>query len=77
MARLTAEDEGKDVYNATGTKIGTISEVKGETAYVDPKPKLTDRIRSKLGWDNADEDEYVLDQDAVDDIGDSAVTLRE
>lgn len=77
MARLTSEDEGKDVYNATGTKIGMVSGVKGDLAYVDPDPKLTDRIRSKLGWDSVDGDDYVLDQGSVAEVSDSAVTLRE
>ena len=77
MARLTEKDEGKDVISATGSKIGMITGVKGDVAYVDPHPGITDRIRSKLGWDTVADDDYVLEQDTIEDISDSEVRLRE
>ncbi|MFW5905482.1 MAG: PRC-barrel domain containing protein, partial [archaeon] len=58
---LTADDEGKKVINSKGDQIGRVVSVEHGRAHVDPDSGLTDRIRSKLGWGEADEDDYVLD----------------
>lgn len=75
MARFTDEDEGKPVVNSDGTKIGMISDVRGSRAYVDPDPGLTDQIKSKLGWGDVDEDDYVLDEDKVETVTNDEVRL--
>jgi len=54
--RLSDKDEGKHVVNKAGKKIGMVSRVEGNHAYVDPDPGITDTIKSKLGWGDADED---------------------
>lgn len=73
---LTEKDEGKRVVNAEGDEIGMISEVRGGTAYVDPSPGMTDRIRSKLGWTEGDEDDYPLDHEKIDVITDDEIRLQ-
>lgn len=77
MARsnLTEADEGKKVVDSDGNKIGMITGFRGGRAYVDPDPDLTDSIRSKLGWTEADEDDYPLSEDRVETITDDEIRL--
>lgn len=76
MPQLTEKDEGKKVVNANGDTIGRISDFRAGRAYVDPDAGITDRIMSRLGWDDDDEDEYMLEEDEVDSITDDEVRLR-
>lgn len=73
---LTAEDEGKDVLNYAGERIGIVSSVRDGTAYVDPNPDLTDRLRSRLGWDNVDQEDYRLDGDQIASVTDDEIHLE-
>ena len=73
---LTENDKGKRVVNANGDKIGMISDVRGGTAYVDPNPGITDRIKSKLGWSDSDADDYPLDRTKIDRVTDDEVRLK-
>lgn len=75
MARetFTDDDEGKDVVNDRGDRIGIVTEVHGETAHVDPDPDLTDSIKSKLGWGDINEDTYPLQVENVHDITDDEI----
>jgi hypothetical protein len=77
MARtnLTEQDEGKKVINANGETIGMISGFRGGRAYVDPDPGVTDKIMSTMGWNDADEGDYVLESDHVEQISDDEVHL--
>ncbi|TKR25270.1 PRC-barrel domain containing protein [Natronomonas salsuginis] len=77
MARtnVTEDDEGKRVVNADGDEIGMVTELKAGKAYVDPDPGIADKIRSKLGWGDADEDDYVLERGRIDTITDDEVRL--
>ena len=79
MARtnLTEQDEGKHVVNADGDTIGVISGFRGGRAYVDPDPGITDKIMSRLGWADVDEDDYPLETDNVANITDDEVRLTE
>jgi hypothetical protein len=73
---FTDDDEGKRVLNQDGNEIGRITEVRGGTAYVDADPDMFDTIRSKLGWGDAGEDSYPLEEDDVSEITDDAIRLR-
>lgn len=73
---ITEKDDGKRVVNADGQKIGIVSGVRNGTPYVDPDPGLGDRILSKLGWDNIDQDDYPLDREQIDEITDEEVRLN-
>lgn len=72
---ITEEDEGKKVVGSTGDEIGIVSSVRGGTAYVDPDPGLTDSIKSKLGWGDADTDDYPLDESNVESVTDDEIRL--
>lgn len=77
MARtnLTERDEGKDVVNADGDTVGTISGFRGGRAHVDPDPGITDKLMSTLGWEDVDDDDFVLESDQVERITDDEVHL--
>ncbi|ADJ13497.1 hypothetical protein [Halalkalicoccus jeotgali] len=72
---FTEDDEGKIVVNDQGDEVGIIADVEHGTAYVDPNPGLTDKIKSKLGWDDRDEDTYPLQSEAVASVDNDAVRL--
>ena len=73
---LTADDEGKNVMNANGDAVGRVTSVEHGTAHVDPDPGLTDTIRSKLGWGDADEDSYQLDAESIETVSDDEIHLN-
>lgn len=75
--RLTEQDEGKTVINADGEEVGIISGFRGGQAFVDPDPGITDKIMSKLGWQDTDDDDYALDSDHVEQISDDEVHLSD
>jgi len=75
MTELTENDEGKPVKTADGEQIGMISGVRGGTAYVDPDAGITDRIKSMLGWEDVDEDDYALAESEIDTVTDDEVRL--
>lgn len=72
---FTEDDEGKSVVNDQGEDVGIIADVEHGTAYVDPDPGLTNKIKSKLGWDDRDEDTYPLQEDAVESVTGNEVHL--
>ncbi|WP_313695572.1 PRC-barrel domain containing protein [Halorarum halobium] len=73
---LSDDDQGKRVVNANGDRIGMISDVRGGTGYVDPDPGMAERIMSKLGWSDRDDDDYPLDESKIDAITGDEVRLK-
>ena len=73
---LTEDDEGKSVVNSRGDEVGIVSEVQHGNAHVKPDPGITDKIKSSLGWDQADEESYRLEEDRIDSITDDKIRLR-
>lgn len=74
MATITEDDEGKSVV-VEGEKVGIVSEVRGGTAYVDPDPSITESIKSKMGWGEADQETYPIREDSVSEVTDDEVRL--
>jgi len=75
---VTDEDEGKSVVNSAGDEVGIVDEVRSGTAYVNPDPGITDKISSKLGWGDADEQEsYELQSTRIDTVTDDEIRLEE
>ena len=74
--RFDEYDQGKEVLNADGDTIGVITEISGQTAYVDPEGGMTDKIMSKLGWSGGDDEDFRLRSSSVERITDDAVYLR-
>ena len=75
-AEFTSDDEGKRIVNAEGEQIGIVESVEAGTAHVEPDPGMTDTIKSKLGWGDADEETYSLDQQNVESITDDEVRIE-
>ena len=78
MARhtVTDDDEGKHVVNQSGDTVGMVSGVRNDALYVDPDPGLTDKVKSALGWDDIESDDYPLKQSRIDTITDDEVRLK-
>jgi hypothetical protein len=74
-SKLTEADEGKKVVNHDGDEIGVISDFRGGQAYVNPDAGMTDKIMSSLGWSDADEGDYALNDDHIAEVTDNEVRL--
>lgn len=75
MVEFTDDDQGKSVVTADGEKIGMVSSVEGNRAYVDADPGITDQIKSALGWEDADQDDYALSESQIDTVTDDEIRL--
>lgn len=75
MIDLTEEDEGKRVVNASGEEIGMVSGIESGRAHVDPDPDMTDRIKSKLGWNDVDQTDYTLDESEIESVTEDEIRL--
>lgn len=73
---ITEDAVGKDVVAADGEKIGIVSAVRHGTAYVEPDPGITDKLKAKVGWDDVDEEDYPLQEEAVDTVKADEIRLR-
>lgn len=73
---ITDDEEGKPVVGPDGEKVGRVIDVEHGTAYVEPDPGITDTVMSKLGWADADEDSYPLQEQAVERVTDDEIRLR-
>lgn len=72
---ITEHDEGKKVV-ADGEQVGMVSRVEHGTAYVDPDPGITDKVKSKLGWGDRDEDTYPLQEESIEAVTDDEIRLK-
>jgi hypothetical protein len=78
MTKTVTEDAvGKSVVDARGNAVGIVVDVKHGTAYVEPDPDITDKLTAKLGWTEAGEESYPLQEAAVETVTDDEVRLRE
>lgn len=75
-ADLSEEDRGKTVVSGT-ERIGTVTDVRGGTAYVDPDfDHVPSQLREELGWSEGDE-QYSVPENAIETVQNSEVRLRE
>lgn len=75
-AELSNDDRGKTVVADT-ERIGTVTDVRGGTAYIDPDlDHVPERLREALGW-SANDDEYTIEEDDVTAVVNSQVRLRD
>ncbi len=73
---LSPDDQGKDVVDESGQQIGMVAEVEGQTAYVDPEPGLTDRLKARLDWGGHGDDDYPVESAQITEITDDEVVIR-
>ena len=72
---ISDHDEGKKVV-VDGEQVGMVSRVEHGTAYVDPDPGITDKVKSKLGWGDRDDDTYPLQEESVEAVTDDEIRLK-
>ncbi|MDL5362158.1 DUF2171 domain-containing protein [Halalkalicoccus sp. NIPERK01] len=72
--RPTEDDEGKNVIDSTGERIGIVASVESGTIHVETDPGLTDSIKATLGWGDT-EDTQTIDASHVAEISDDTVHL--
>ena len=77
MSEITDGDQGKSVIDRNGDHVGIVSDVSDGTAYVEPDDDVPGALKSKLGWGASEKDEYALREDAIDEVTEEAVRLRE
>ncbi|WP_226041473.1 hypothetical protein [Natrinema sp. DC36] len=73
---LSHGDQGKDVVDESGQQIGMVAEVEGQTAYVDPEPGLTDRLKARMDWGGHGDDDYPVESSQILEITDDEVVIR-
>ncbi|QSW98073.1 hypothetical protein [Haloterrigena alkaliphila] len=74
---LSEDDQGKDVVDETGEQIGIVAEVEGQTAYVDPEPGLTDRLKARMNWGGGHDDEdYPIEASEINEINNDEVIVQ-
>lgn len=66
-------DRGKDVVDGRGREIGVVTDVEGDTMYVDPDPSVTERIKSKLRVGSESDADLPISPEFVDRIEDDVV----
>ncbi|QLD91140.1 PRC-barrel domain containing protein [Natronomonas salina] len=66
-------DQGKRVVDTHGEDLGMVSDVDGQTLYVEPDPSLTEKIMSTLHWREGDRDEMKVPGDRILRIDDEVV----
>ncbi|MEY7852232.1 PRC-barrel domain containing protein [Natrarchaeobius sp. A-rgal3] len=74
---LTTEDGGKRVVNGDGDEVGVVVDVDDGTAYVEPNQEIGGELKSRLGWGRDAQSRYPLRHDAIDDVADEEIRLRE
>lgn len=73
-ATITEDAEGKTVVH-DGETVGIVTEVDHGTAYVEPDPGLTEKLRGMLGWSD-DDDAFPLQESAIERVTDDEIRLR-
>ena len=77
---LSTEDAGKRVIDSDGNEIGVVIDVDDEegTAYVEPdQAEIGGELKSRLGWGRDAQSEYPLRHDAISEVTDNAIQLRD
>ncbi|NEU58916.1 hypothetical protein [Halorussus sp. MSC15.2] len=77
MPELTEDDVANAVVDGEGNRIGIVADVEDGTAYVDPADDLAGPLKTKLDWGADTKDTYPLRNDAIADVTDDEVRLRD
>ena len=73
-AELNQDDRGKTVAYQNN-RIGTVTDVRSGTAYVDPDlDHVPDQLREELGWTD---EEYTIDEDRITRVANGQARLRD
>jgi len=75
-SRATEHDVGKPIVDDGDNRLGRVAAVTGNEVEIDPNPDLLDRVKSRLGWKDRDDDTYRIDADRVRRVTDGEVRVR-
>lgn len=70
-------DEGKDVVDADYHDVGMVTDVQGNTMYVDANTALTERVVKALDWDENRRTDLPVTSEFVERIDDEVVLTVE
>ncbi|WP_265111311.1 hypothetical protein [Halosolutus halophilus] len=73
---LSKDDQGKDVVDERGETVGIVAEVEGQTAYIDPQPGLTDRLKARLDWGGHGDDDYPIEAAQIEEVTGDEIVIR-
>jgi hypothetical protein len=77
VAEFTEEQTGKRVVDQAGADVGTVSEVRDGSLYVEVAPDADRETLSNLRWDGTvNRDVRRLRSRFVSDVGDDVIRLR-
>lgn len=76
VVSFTEDDEGKEVVDASGDTLGLVTSIEGDTAYVDPDPSLAETAMADMGLASGGDDEYTVDETAVETKAEEKLHLR-
>jgi hypothetical protein len=74
---VTDDDEGKPVLDGSGDHVGYVADVEDGTAYVDPDGDVSGERKTRLDWGATTRDTYPLRSDAIADVTDDALRLKD
>ena len=77
MREFTDDDKGKAVVDSEGNQIGTVTEIRENTPFVEleDRSNIRDRIIAALGWDDS-KDLHSLSHADIDSVSRSEIRLR-
>lgn len=75
-SRATERDVGKPILDDEDNRLGRVAAVTGNEVEIDPNPDLLDRVKSRFGWKDRDDDTYRIDADRVRRVTDDEVVVR-
>jgi hypothetical protein len=64
----TGDETGATVVDTQGREIGMVTDVEGDTMYVDPDASVTEKVMATLDWGDHDDDDYPVPPEIVSDI---------
>jgi len=73
---VTDEDIEKRVETATGDTLGTVVDIDGEYAHVEPDPGVIESIRATLGWQSTESEPFSIHEAEIDAITADAIHLE-
>lgn len=69
--RPTEDDQGKNVLDADGDRVGLVAAVEGGTLHVETDPGITDDLKAALGWGDAEDTRTVTESEIERITGDT------
>jgi hypothetical protein len=76
-ARVDEDDVGKLVVDTVGRELGIVVEIEQGTAYIDPEPGIVSKLRTRLGFGDADGKTLPLHENRITAVTDEAIRVTD